>query len=330
MSIKEIGEREFLKRIKDLVDEIADARLGFDEDASDIPISEHKNIIVNVDTFVRETDWLPGMTEAQAGRKTAVMALSDIVAKGATPLATLLSLCVPKEFDALAAQELVRGFSQYCVKTGVPFIGGDVGSSNDVVLTGVAIGISPPEGIIKRGGAGNGDIIAVTGDFGLTSVAFEIVLNRKKADDDLRSRAIGAAYRPDIHFGVVSALAEKGLVSASMDSSDGLGITLNTMAAQGGVSFLIEDLPTAEGVAEFSKDLSIPELKLVMEGGEEFILVLAIPAVHWDEAYELAKKMHVPLKKIGHASTGVGVYFETSEGPLEISAAGYDNFREWE
>ena len=74
MSTKEIGEREFLKRIKELVDEIADARLGFDEDASDIPISEHKNIVVNVDTFVRETDWLPGMTEAQAGRMTAVMA----------------------------------------------------------------------------------------------------------------------------------------------------------------------------------------------------------------------------------------------------------------
>jgi len=34
MSTKEIGEREFLKSIKELVDEIADARLGFDEDAS--------------------------------------------------------------------------------------------------------------------------------------------------------------------------------------------------------------------------------------------------------------------------------------------------------
>ncbi|MGD9381135.1 MAG: thiamine-phosphate kinase [Candidatus Thorarchaeota archaeon] len=330
MSIRDIGEREFLKRIRELVDEIADARLGFDEDASDIPISEHKNIVVNVDTFVRETDWLPGMTEAQAGRKTAIMALSDIVAKGATPLATLLSLCVPKELDALAAQELVRGFSQYCVKAGVPFIGGDVGSSNDVVLTGVAIGIAPPEGIVTRGGVKDGDIIAVTGDFGLTSVAFEVLLRGKKADDDLRSMAIGAAYRPDIHFGLVSKLAEKGVVSASMDSSDGLGITLNTMAAQSGVSLFIEVLPTAEGVSKFAEDISIPEWKMVMEGGEEFILVLAIPEAHWDEACKITKNIHVPLKRIGYASTGEGVYYETSEGPLKISAAGYDNFREWE
>jgi thiamine-monophosphate kinase len=322
MSTREIGEREFLKRIRELVDEIADARLGFDEDASDIPISEHKNIVVNVDTFVRETDMLPGMTEAQAGRKTAVMALSDIVAKGATPLATLLSMCVPKEFDALAAQELVRGFSQYCVKTGVPFIGGDVGSSSDVVLTGVAVGIAPPEGIVTRGGTKDGDIIAV--------VAFEVLLNGKKADDDLKSKAIGAAYRPDIHFGFVSALSEKNAISASMDSSDGLGITLNSMADQSSVSFLIEELPIAEGVAQFSRDFSIPEWKLVMQGGEEFILVLSIPAAKWDDAKGMAKKMHVPLKRIGYALSGEGVVYESSEGPLKISAAGYDNFREWE
>ncbi|MHA2193585.1 MAG: thiamine-phosphate kinase [Candidatus Thorarchaeota archaeon] len=291
--------------------EIADARLGFDEDASDIPISEQKSIVVNVDTFVRETDWLPGMTEAQAGRKTAVMALSDIVAKGATPLATLLSMCVPKEFDALAAQELVRGFSQ-------------------VVLTGVAVGIAPPEGIVTRGGTKDGDIIAVTGNFGLTSVAFEVLLNGKKADDDLKSKAIGAAYRPDIHFGFVSALSEKNAISGSMDSSDGLGITLNSMADQSSVSFLIEELPIAEGVAQFSRDFSIPEWKLVMQGGEEFILVLSIPAAKWDDAKGMAKKMHVPLKRIGYALSGEGVVYESSEGPLKISAAGYDNFREWE
>lgn len=330
MSAKDVGEREFLRSIRELVDEIAGARLLFDEDASDIPISKNKHIVVNVDTFVRETDWLPGMTEAQVGRKTAVMALSDLVAKGATPLATLLSLCVPKDFDTIAAKELVRGFSQYCVKSGIPFIGGDVGTSRDVVLTGVAIGVAPPQGIVLRGGAKAGDIIVVTGEFGLTSTAFEILLNDKKADDDLKNRAIGAAYRPDIHFGFVSALAEKGLVSASMDSSDGLSITLHTIANQSGVSILVEKLPIADGVTFFSRNLYVPEWKMVMRGGEEFILVLAIPEKHLDAAYEIARKMHVPLIQIGYTASGEGVYYETSEGIIDIPSTGYDNFREWE
>ncbi len=36
---------------------------------SDFPITDNQNIVVNVDTFVRETDWLSGMTAAQVGRQ---------------------------------------------------------------------------------------------------------------------------------------------------------------------------------------------------------------------------------------------------------------------
>ncbi|MFX0107259.1 MAG: thiamine-monophosphate kinase, partial [Candidatus Hodarchaeota archaeon] len=284
----------------------------------------------NIDTFVRETDWLPGMTGAQAGRKTAVMALSDIVAKGASPVATLLSMCVPKNYNASEAQEIVRGFSQYCIKSNVPFIGGDVGSSTDIVLSGVALGVAPPDGIVPRGGASDGDIVAVTGDFGLTSTAFRILLQGAQAEEELKSRAIGAAYRPDIHFGFVSALAEQGAITSSMDSSDGLGITLNTIAVQSGVSLLIEYLPVADGVIYFSRNLGIPEWKFVMEGGEEFILVLTVPEERWNDAFAVAQRMHVPLIRIGYASSGKGVHYESSEGFIEIPSSGYDNFREWE
>ena len=330
MRTGEMGERNFLKSIEHLVVEIEGAKLGFDDDASDIPFTKNRHIVVNVDTFVGRTDWLPGMTEAQVGRKTAVMALSDIVAKGATPTATMLSLCVPEMYDAIAAQELIRGFSQYCLKSGVPFIGGDVGAASDVVLTGVAIGIAPPSGIVPRNGAKVGDIVAVSGLFGLTGSAFEILLHGRKAEEEFRRQAVAAAYKPEIHYGFVSALAKKKLVTASMDSSDGLAITLHTLAAQSGASILIEDLPVADGVMEFARNLYIHESKMVLEGGEEFILVLTIPKDCWKGAQEVARKMHIPLRKIGHVYQGEGVALETSEGVIELEPRGYDNFREWE
>jgi thiamine-monophosphate kinase len=330
MTMGEMGEREFLRSIRDLVSEIDGARLGFDDDASDIPFAGDRSLVINVDTFVGKTDRLPGMTEAQVGRKTAVMALSDLVAKGASPVATMLSLCVPQNFEVPAAQEVVRGFSQYCLKSGIPFIGGDVGSSSDVVVTGVAVGVSPPDGIVTRGGAKVGDIVAVNEKFGLTSVAFEILLNEQKAEADLRSRALAAAYKPDIHYGLVSALVEKGAVTSSMDSSDGLGITLNTMAAHSELSFLIDDLPIADGVADFAQNLGVQERKMVMEGGEEFSLVLTIQEDCWEEALEITRSMHAPIQKIGRVSAGQGVRFKTPEGYVEIPPKGYDNFREWE
>ena len=92
MKTGEMGERDFLAMISSFVDKPKGAILGFDDDASDIPISDTSNLVINVDTFVRKTDWLPGMTPAQVGRKTAVMALSDLAAKGAKPLAIMLSL----------------------------------------------------------------------------------------------------------------------------------------------------------------------------------------------------------------------------------------------
>ncbi|MHA2377748.1 MAG: thiamine-phosphate kinase [Candidatus Thorarchaeota archaeon] len=330
MTMGEMGERQFLRSIRDLVSEIDGARLGFDDDASDIPFTGDRSLVINVDTFVGKTDRLPGMTEAQVGRKTAVMALSDLVAKGASPVATMLSFCVPQDFEVAAAQEIIRGFSQYCLKSGIQFIGGDVGSSSDVVLTGVAIGGASPDGIVTRGGAKEGDIVAVTDKFGLTSVAFEILLNKRRAEDDLKSRALAAVYKPDIHYGLVSALAGTDAVTSSMDSSDGLGITLNTMAAHSKLSFIIDDLPVADGVADFARDLGIQERKMVMEGGEEFSLVLTIPKDRWNDALEIAREMHAPLWKIGHASTGQGVRIRTSEGYVEIPPRGYDNFREWE
>jgi thiamine-monophosphate kinase len=330
MTMGEMGERQFLRSIRDLVSEIDGARLGFDDDASDIPFTGEKSLVVNVDAFVGKTDRLPGMTEAQVGRKTAVMALSDLVAKGASPVATMLSLCVPQNLEVTGAQEIVRGFSQYCLKSGIPFIGGDVGSSSDVVATGVAIGVAPPDGIVTRGGAEEGDIVAVSEKFGLTSVAFEILLNEREAEADLKSRALAAAYKPDIHYGLVSALAEKDAVTSSMDSSDGLGITLNTMAAHSERSFLIDDLPIADGVADFALALGVQERKMVMEGGEEFGLVLTIQEDHWNEALEITRSMHAPLQKIGHVSAGQGVLFKTPEGYVEIPPRGYDNFREWD
>lgn len=329
MKTGEIGERGFLASISNYVNSVKGAKLGFDDDASDFPITDDQNLVVNVDTFVRETDWLSGMTAAQVGRKTAVMTLSDLAAKGAKPISTMLSLCVPEDFGVDEANELVRGFSQYGLKAGIPFIGGDLGMASDVILTGVGLGVASPDSIIPRSGAEPGDIIAVTGYFGFTSVAYEVLLRGREAEPSLHKNAILAAYKPVINLDIVPALAKKGAVTSSMDSSDGLGITLNTIAKQSKVSFVIERLPTARGVEMFAQKNMLDEMKFVMQGGEEFHLVLTIPENKFDETLEIAKKIRIPLIDIGYVQKGDRVVYESSEGYVDIPFSGYDNFKEW-
>ncbi len=329
MKAGELGERGFIASVRTYVNMVKGARLAFDDDASDFPITDDLNLVVNIDTFVRKTDWLPGMTAAQVGRKTAVMTLSDLAAKGAKPVSTMLSLCVPENYDAAEASELVRGFSEYGLKAGIPLIGGDTGMASDIVLTGVAMGTAPPNGIIARNGAKVGDIVAVTGPFGLTSVAYEILLREGVAEPELREEALLAAYKPAINLDIVAALAARGAVTASMDSSDGLGITLNTIAEQSKVRFVIDHLPAARGIEEFAQTHMLDEMKLVMQGGEEFLLAITIPTSKYEEANDIAQSKQVPLMKIGSVRKGKGVVYQSSEGQVTIPSSGYDNFKEW-
>jgi thiamine-monophosphate kinase len=326
----EMGERDFLTKISGFVNKPKGAVLGFDDDASDIPISDASNLVINVDTFVRKTDWLPGMTPAQVGRKTAVMALSDLAAKGVRPIATMLSLCVPEDYDVEDASEIIRGFSQYGLKKSIPYLGGDVGMCDDIVLTGVAFGTASPDTIVSRIGAQEGDIIAVTGHFGLTSVAFEVLIRKQEAEEELRKDALAAAFRPEIALDFVSALKSIDAVTSAMDSSDGLGITLHTIAKQSECGLLIDALPVSTNVEMFCKDKKLDTLKIVTQGGEEFLLVLTIPPDKLDQAMDIARKKKIRLMKIGHVTSDNQVLWNSKEGTMEIPFSGYDNFREWD
>jgi thiamine-monophosphate kinase len=329
MTIHDIGERDFLASIASMVRQVPGARLEFDDDASDIPLTDGTHMVVKVDTFNSGSDWLPGMTETQVGRKTAVMVISDLAAKGATPIASMLSLCAPKDSEGSAIRDMIRGYSQYCLKNGMSFIGGDMGVSCETVLTGVALGTALRERIVPRGGTRQGDIIAATGPFGLTSVAFKILLDGMDAPSPLRQRALTAAYKPEINLTLVPMLAEERAITASMDSSDGLGITLNTMANHSHLAFSVDQLPVAQGVAEFAEANGIDLLDLIMRGGEEFCLVLTVPSDKWDEALSISRQSHAELIPIGHAREGKGVTWQSPRGPVTIPMAGYDDFREW-
>jgi thiamine monophosphate kinase len=114
-----------------------------------------------------------------------------------------------------------------------------------------------------------------------------------------------------------------------MDSSDGLGITLNTIAEQSKVRFVIDSLPAARGVEEFAQDNMLDELKLVMQGGEEFLLAMTIPESKYEEASDIAQSKRVPLMKIGSVRKGKGVVYQSSKGQVTIPSSGYDNFKEW-
>ena len=101
------------------------------------------------------------------------------------------------------------------------------------------------------------------------------------------------------------------------------------MARQSKVAFVIDTLPAARGVELFARTHMMDEMKFVMMGGEEFLLVLTIPSDKLEEAHTITASRHVPLIEIGNVEEGERVVYESSEGYINIPFTGYDNFKEW-
>jgi len=63
--------------------------IPFGDDASAIDMGHDKLAVINTDMLVRKTDVPRTMSLWQAARKTVIMNISDLAAKGAQPLALL-------------------------------------------------------------------------------------------------------------------------------------------------------------------------------------------------------------------------------------------------
>src|SRR5207237_8794347 len=97
-----------------------------------------------------------------------------------------------------------------------------------------------------------GDVVVISGTFGLTLAGLEILMRDAKSAGAFRKYAVESVLepKPRQRFGI--ALAK--FVSSSIDSSDGLAISLYELAGQSGVNIVIDTMPAAEGVEKFAQE----------------------------------------------------------------------------
>ncbi|MGV9103749.1 MAG: hypothetical protein ACOC3C_06515, partial [Candidatus Thorarchaeota archaeon] len=91
--------------------------------------------------------------------------------------------------------------------------------------------------------------------------------------------------------------------------------------------FLIDRLPVAAGVEGFAESHDLDVMELVMQGGEEFSLVLTVLADQWDDAVAIAEREGTKLLPIGKVREGSGVRYVSDSTETVIPAKGYDVFK---
>ncbi len=246
----------------------------FSDDASWFTIRSGKRIVFfKTDMLVSSTDVPPDMSPSQIAAKAVTGCVSDFAAKGIQPSYGLLSIAVPRKFASLEyVRELGRGFRDSARRYGLQLIGGDTNESKD---GGLIIDVSVcgfGNTIVKRSGAIAGDLIGVSGNFGLQPIGLSVLLGEKKCDNvRTQVRAVDTVLNPRARLSL--GLASSKFLSSSIDSSDGLALSLYHLAEASRVDLYLDRLPIADGTEEFAKESKMSANDLVLYGGEEYELI---------------------------------------------------------
>jgi thiamine-monophosphate kinase len=271
-----------------------------------------KGIVIKSDMLVASTDVPSGMKPWQAARKSIVSCISDLAAKGVRPHAAVISLGIPKSSSTWrpVIEGLAEGFAIASNEFGVKIVGGDTNEAGELVIDCTMIGF-PRFKVPTRNGAKPGDFVIVSGAFGFAPAGLAILLQDANAitvSSSFRKHAVKSVLEPHPRQSFGLALAR--YFSSSIDSSDGLAVSLYELASQSeGVDIIIYGIPAVEGLDKFAEENSLDKHELVFHGGEEYEIVATISHTKIRQAEAAARKAGVSLHVIGRVQRGSGNVF---------------------
>lgn len=270
----------------------------------------------------------------QIGAKALAAALSDLAAMGAEPGEAYVALGVPTDLDEPDCLALLDGMAALAAETGTAIAGGDVTRSPVLSLAVTVVGhADSPDDFVTRAGARAGDALAVTGELGAAAVGLLLLRDDVPSISRLYGRLspgtperlIARQLEPRPRLAAGQALAAAG-ATAMIDISDGLGGDAGHLAAASGVGlrFEAETLPVAPGVDEVALAAGRDPLELAASGGEDYELLVALPAERFEEAAAaVAADGGTRLTRVGAVVAGEGVEIRRPDGRL-LAPAGFD------
>jgi thiamine-monophosphate kinase len=275
-----------------------------------------KGIVMKSDMLVASTDVPIGMEAWQAARKSIVSCLSDLAAKGVRPHAAVISLGIPNSCSTRqpCIEGLAEGFAIASKEFGVKIVGGDTNEAGELVIDCSMIGF-PRFKVPTRSGAKPGDYVIVSGHFGFAPAGLAILLQKNvitvsssNSSSIFRKHAVKSVLEPYPRQSFGLALAR--YFSSSIDSSDGLAVSLYELANQSeGVDIMIYRIPAVEGLDKFAQENNLDKHELVFHGGEEYEIVATISHTKIRQAEAAARKAGVSLHVIGRVQKGSGNVF---------------------
>lgn len=317
-----LDEREIIELITSRSGKLPAGYLPIGDDVAMIPQGRPgERVVLKCDMLVARTDVPPGMTWRMAARKAVAMCVSDFAAKGVRPSSFMVSIGLPRGTPKGRIVGLAAGLAEASKEWGVRLVGGDTGVADDLVVDCSMAGFA--RRVVRRSGAKPEEYVVTTGPFGQTAAGLRILIQGATASQEFRARAISSLYMPSPKL--EAGLALSRFLSSSMDSSDGLAISLHTISEMSGIGIKVTGLPLADRLEEFAAANSVAEEELALYGGEEYEVVGTIPKDRLGVAQRVARSLGCELRIVGETTRAFkGVLF--SDG-RKVRKDGWVHFR---
>ncbi|MBI6909884.1 thiamine-phosphate kinase [Pseudomonas sp. SIMBA_059] len=295
--------------------------LGIGDDCALLALPPGEQLAISTDTLVAGVHFADPCDPFLLGQRSLAVAVSDLAAMGANPLAFTLALTTPT-VNADWLQRYAQGLNSMAQRCGVSLVGGDT-TRGPLSLTLTVLGRVPAGQALTRSGARPGDLLCVGGELGNAAGALPLVLGQRSAQASIADPLLAHYWSPQPQLAL--GLALRGKATSAMDISDGLLADCGHIAKASSVGLLVErqKLPLSTALLAFVGD---DEARVAaLSGGDDYVLVFTLPPAQLAPLQADGWPIHV----IGRVEAGQGVKLLDANGQdITPAVRGYQHFCE--
>jgi thiamine-monophosphate kinase len=306
--------------------------LGLADDAAAIAPPPGCDLVLTTDGVISGVHFFRDDPADAVARKALRINLSDLAAKGATPLGFLLSIGLPAGLPADWLKSFARGLSEDAEHYGCPLLGGDTDRSPGAITVYIAaLGTVPHGAMVRRKGARAGDVVVATGPVG--DAALGLVMRQDAAaaarwnlDAAMRDHLLSRYLLPQPRTAIAASLRRHA--SAAIDVSDGLAGDLAKLcrASEVGAEVKIADVPLS--LAARQAVAAEPALiETILTGGDDFEVIATVAPDRLGALRQEAAAAGVTITRIGTVTAGRGAHLRDADGrALVFRRPSYSHF----
>lgn len=324
------GERELIETYLAPLAAGMPGAFGLRDDAAILTHPAGTDLVVSNDPVIAGVHFFANDRADDIAWKALAVNVSDLVAKGAKPVAYTMALALPEPPTRSWMADFVSGLEQAQQAFQCRLIGGDTDLTPGPLSIGItAFGVVEHAKMIPRDGAKAGDHVFVTGTIGDAALGLLLhdssSVRRTGITDGAKSSLVGRYLRPNPRIQLIDALREHA--RAALDVSDGLVKDLGRLVGNAGLELRVSNVPLSTAArAVLAADPKL--LETILTGGCDYEVLFSVAPDETSNMRQAAAAAGVKVTDLGVLSSAArGVSVIGADGTeVSLPRCGYDHF----